>query len=319
VNIDDTYLNTVFFICRDEDINGSMRRVPRATGFFVTLPASKDTSYIYAVTARHCIQEAGQSFYIRVNTKQGYCDLPSEADGWFLSDTDDVAVAPFRASAVPDVAYSAIPLDQFVDEDFRYQGGPFSSVVRSIGGIELRVGHELFFLGLFIQHAGQERNLPIARFGHIARMPVEPVAIRRTDGTIERLLGYLAECRSWGGHSGSPAFFIYPGVQIVGVNAPPNTPFTGTIPISRQVEVIGFVGLVSAHFDIPTKAHTAGDVLGTVTTEVNSGIAVITPSDAIRTLLLREDVVEEREERDKKAKAEESAGSFDIAGSGGAT
>jgi hypothetical protein len=55
--------------------------------------------------------------------------------------------------------------------------------------IQPRVGHQVYFLGLFTEHYGQERNLPIARFGNISRMP-NYVTIE-TLGTKTSVIAYI--------------------------------------------------------------------------------------------------------------------------------
>ncbi len=64
--------------------------------------------------------------------------------------------------------------------------------------------HTVFFVGLFAQDYGRQQNLPVARFGQISRMPIEPVTFKYPGGVTTKALAYLVECRSWGGHSGSP-------------------------------------------------------------------------------------------------------------------
>ncbi len=48
------------------------------------------------------------------------------------------------------------------------------------------------------------------------------------------------------------------------------------------------------------KAETKGDILGEIQTQLNSGIAMVTPADAVKQLLMREDVVEHRAEQSAK-------------------
>jgi hypothetical protein len=223
VRIGDDYLNTVTFLCVEEQLDdGVFRPVPRATAFLV-LVTEAGLNYYYVVTARHCIEEAGRDpLYVRVNrADEGYEDIPSNRADWYTHDAADVAATPF---AVPDLALlrvSLIPLFQFVDGDYRFRGrqSVFEQTLATTNGLPVEPGHEVFFLGLFIQHAGRARNLPIARFGAISRMPIEPVAIRRQSGATERISGYLAECRSWGGHSGSPAFWVSPD-SVQGIELP---------------------------------------------------------------------------------------------------
>jgi hypothetical protein len=207
---------------------------------------------------------------------------------------------------------TSVPLDQFVGADYRYHGAadlPIAADIAKMGGQLVLVGHEVFFVGLFSQHAGRERNLPIARFGAVSRQPSEPISVQRSDGSIEELEGYLVEARSWGGHSGSPVFWYYPISEVFFVPDPTARPMNREarrragakaanqrqIPISREGGLIALLGLVSAHFDIPQQAQTQGDVLGQVVTNINAGIAVVTPAHHIRELIESEPVQEERD------------------------
>jgi hypothetical protein len=269
--------------------------------------------------------------YIRVNTATRYRDIPTTPDDWHESDDADVAVAlwaPTEGEGETPVL-TAVPLDQFVLADYRYRGSKDFSVPGPLAeeGQLIMVGHEVFFVGLFSQHAGTARNLPIARFGHVSRTPIEPVRVRRADGTTEAIDGYLVEARSWGGHSGSPVFWYYPGVQIIYVPAPPggpqaeplnraerrrqkSLPQPQNIPISREMGIIALLGLVSAHFDIPQAALTEGDVYGRIVTPLNAGMAVVTPAHKIAELLRSEDVATERNEY--SGGQEEPPATFDV-------
>jgi hypothetical protein len=80
--------------------------------------------------------------------------------------------------------------------------------------------------------------------------------------------------------------------------------------VPDQGYVMRLLGLVSGHWDIKQKAETVGDIVGTIRTAINSGIAVVTPAEAIRELLMREDVVEDRKkladefmEREERSRA----------------
>ena len=233
---------------------------------------------------------------------------PTDPDDWFVSDEADVAAV--RWSGPSECTITSVPLEQFVDDDFRYRNAEFPGLAEA-GGQLVHVGHEVFFVGLFSQHAGKLRNLPIVRFGNVSRPPLEPIAVRLSDDpadeTVTEIDGYLVEARSWGGHSGSPAFWYYPGIQGVFV---PDIRVKGMsrderrrkglaadaeILVSREMGVLALLGLVSAHFDIRQEARTTGDILGRVTTDINAGMAVVTPAHYIRRLLEREDVVEDPE------------------------
>jgi hypothetical protein len=69
----------------------------------------------------------------------------------------------------------------------------------------IREGDEMFFVGLFPQFYGTNENLPICRFGHIAMLPGESIPTELGPAQF-----YLMEAVTFGGNSGSPAFFYFP-------------------------------------------------------------------------------------------------------------
>jgi hypothetical protein len=337
LQLPELHLNTTAFLCIEEVRASGAVPVPKATVFFV-MDREGDPPYpIWVVTARHCIAEAradGRPMSIRVNTASGIRDIPTQPDDWHEADDADVAVALYNPlpggpedAHLEGPVFTAIPLDQFVWDDYRYRGskdfapsGPLTSE-----GQPIRAGHEVFFVGLFSQHAGKARNLPIARFGAVSRLPIEPVSVKRLGGRVEAIEGYLVEARSWGGHSGSPVFWYYPATNVVFVDPPPDgTPPPNRaarrrgqvappprIPISSESGVVALLGVVSAHFDIPQPAQTEGDVIGRIVTPLNAGIAVVTPAHEIKALLKREDVVAEREHY-RNAGEDEPAATYDV-------
>ena len=302
VTIPDAYFRTVVFLCVDEqDDWGDPHRVPRPTGFFVRVPLGMGptASVDYLVTARHCVEEAMEyeRLWIRWNLKAGgFIEVSTRCDDWVLSDNSDVAAILMLPTVLPadvspaDFETASLRLADFVgpEPEYKYVG---ESGIRPIE-VQPRVGHEVYFLGLFTQQYGQERNLPIARFGHIARMP-SAVTMEGPGGTQFESIVYLLEFQSWGGHSGSPVFFLSPMVledqKIVGGHYVT----TGV----NEAHISGFMGLLNSHFEIPKKAETEGDILGRIQTQLNSGIAMVTPADAVKQLLMREDVKEHREEQ----------------------
>jgi hypothetical protein len=308
VAVPDEYLQTVFFLCVDKLDNGVTKREPQATGFFVRVPLNSNPAagVDYVVTARHCIEEARghDTLYIRINRKVGgFVEIPTRVNDWATHDVADVAAIPILPVALPngvkptDLDQASLRLADFVGPgpDYKYIGeAPLLGKVE----IQPRVGHEIFFLGLFSQQYGHERNLPLARFGHISRMPSK--VEMESCGTRFEVIAYLAEFHSWGGHSGSPVFFLYPWMleteEVDNQGSVARTTFD-------LVHVSGFIGLVSGHYDIPKDAKTGGDILGKVQMDLNSGIAIVTPAEAVKELLMRSDLVAEREDLKKKEEA----------------
>ena len=90
-----------------------------------------------------------------------------------------------------------------------------------------------------------------------------------------------------------------------------NSPTGDMLVQPPGLKSVALLGLVSGHFGIKKKADVEGDVLGTVTQELNAGIAVVTPADTIHDLLMREDVVEDRVERIQKARKGRPSATFD--------
>lgn len=113
---------------------------------------------------------------------------------------------------------------------------------------------------------------------------------------------YLVEFRSWGGQSGSPVLvhrqlFHLVQVQLSSLSAHAGESRSETVwAQSPRTEAFGFLGLVSGHFDIEQHAQTSGDIFGSITTAINSGIAIVTPAEAVRQLLWRDDVTEDRQQ-----------------------
>jgi len=308
--VPEEYLRTVVFLCVDEQTESGTKRVPKATGFLVRVPieGSINNALDYVVTARHCIHEASsyRQIYIRENRKVGkFIEFPTKIEDWYLHDNADVAAIPLFPSALPkgikptDIDQASLKISDFVGggPEYKFVGDtPFG-----IREIQPRVGHQIYFLGLFTEHYGTERNLPIARFGHISRMP-DSLEIE-INNTYFHIVAYLVEFQSWGGHSGSPVFFLYPMVvedqiSLQFVEGGQKQNVTACVNL---VWLTSFMGLISGHYDISKEAQKTGDILGEIQVKLNSGIALVTPAEAVTQLLMREDLMEHRKKLSKTA------------------
>ena len=296
--IHDEYLKTVVFLCViDTGATGVVISTPKATGFLVSVPleGTHDTRVNYVVTARHCLEGARadncQQLNIRLNRIDGpFFELPTKIDDWICHDSADIAV--IRLGRLPrgirraEIDQAWFKIEDFVGPDYTYSFKHEGDVMR----VQPRVGHQIYALGLFQPHFGTERNLPIARFGNISRMP-ETLSFDNGHIRFDAVV-YLVELQSWGGQSGSPVFFMYP------VFRQDLLPLTGNSGASLMVGadlmwVNSFMGIISGHFDIHQGAEITGDLknYGTIQTDLNSGIAMITPAESVRQLLMREDLV----------------------------
>jgi len=268
--------------------------LPIGTAFFVELP----DGFRYLITARHILEQEQGEIHIRLNTKSGaseYQVTPHEQ--WHRSYDSDVAALTFVRKPDPKVhlAYKVVPFAHFVNTDYHYTGPALTEELRRKGGIPVQLGNDVYSFSLFTQRPGEQRNLPVVRFGRISGLPGEPIQVKGNPPF--EVIGYVTEGLSWGGHSGSPVFWSS-GPEVASKRLPDGSE---AIAIGR---VRGLLGLVSGHFDIPVKPEPTRmieversrvDNFDTMQVRLNAALVVVTPSDCIRKLLMREDLVRERE------------------------
>jgi len=322
MRIAETQIAISVFVCIDEEVApGTWARIPKATAFLTTIKGDPFWTG-YVVTAAHVIEGAGnRSLYLRANTDDGFDDIEIHREEWFIHDHSDVAIVRVKwTGKKPYDLYSIYPED-FVRADFSLQvpsalvagpsgiGQTSATVMQSV---QVATGDQVSIIGLFVQHYGQSKSLPIVRTGTIAQMPSVPVRYRHPGGTYSEQPAYLIEIHSHGGLSGSPVYVHRRFTALTQLDVPlvgqPGQAVPGKIWVQDpDAEFANFLGLVSGHFDIAQTAETTGDIYGTITVAINAGIAVITPAEAVRELLWRDDVLEDRLqdwEAAKKAKAE---------------
>lgn len=231
------------------------------TGFFVSMPVADDPNrmFIYLITARHVIVEAKRAsidgkIWLRVNTKTGFEYVVTEGSAWHTH-SEDSSIDAAVLSWAPDSThfdYMTIPNSLIVNEEI-------------ISKEAIGIGDEVFLVGLFVNHHGRKKNIPIVRVGNIAAMPEEPV-VTRLFGDME---AYLIEARSIGGLSGSPVFVYLPGVRVRG-NA-----------LGMGGRAFYWLGLMHGHWDLPILKEDMV-VEDSVSKEaVNMGIGVVVPATKI--------------------------------------
>jgi hypothetical protein len=309
VGIREEALDIAVFVCVEEQQpSGGSVRVPRATAFLTVIKGEPSWTG-YVVTAAHVLEGIGnRAFYLRFNTQTGFDDVETSRDEWFIHDSADVALVRVQWSTY---ALQSIRSEQFIDADYglRVQEMRDAGLIQLPGlfsgsTIQIETGNDVSIIGLFAQHYGRSKSLPVARSGTIARMPSELVEFMHPGGTRSKAIAYLVEFRSWGGQSGSPVLVhrqLFHLVQVqtssLSGDADPGQLRSETFWVqSPRTEAFGFLGLVSGHFDIEQRAQTSGDILGSIATAINSGIAIVTPAETVRELLWREDVTEDRQQ-----------------------
>lgn len=237
--------------------DGSERLV--GTAFFVARRFDDDV-FGYVVTARHVIdgiRDLGfDSVLLRVNSKTGGAQwLCYPISEWVMHpDGPSVDVAVLRG----------IILNGF---DHKMFGLGSSASTDVIHRENIGVGTETVIAGLFVNHSGKNRNIPIVRVGNIAAMPEEKVST--TVGPID---AYLIEARSLGGLSGSPVFAHVDSVSLD----------SDGIGLRIQAGSNYLLGLVHGHMNEPSA--TASDAIEDAAAsheKINAGIAIVVPVEKI--------------------------------------
>jgi hypothetical protein len=173
------------------------------TGFLVAYPFELDIpgfskrSHVYAVTNHHVI-ERGYTV-LRLNKKD------PTTDGRF-HDTYELTKADWKAICPgPDLAIARLD-DQTIVHEYRHLMWLPSGFVNSdhIAKGYTGIGSDVFIVGRFIGHAGQQRNMPVVKFGSIAMMPEDEIDVPNLSCGPQQV--YLVEARSTSGMSGSPVF-----------------------------------------------------------------------------------------------------------------
>jgi vacuolar-type H+-ATPase subunit F/Vma7 len=139
----------------------------------------------------------------------------------------------------------------------------------------LELGDEILFPGLFHPHKGESRNIPIVRLGNIAALREETVLNR--NGCAMDV--YLVESRSIGGLSGSPVFID------LAVLKRAHQPIAGAMAAHSEAlpfwERFKLIGVIHGHFDWEDKIPDNATSLRDSKFGINTGIAIVIPSEKI--------------------------------------
>jgi hypothetical protein len=266
-------LKCVGFVSRYEpDDEGGSRLQFGATAFIVGVTMEGKVGLAHLVTAKHVVEQIlpGETV-ITMNAKDGESlSLRTGNNKWFYHPTEkdavDVAVMPFGSARFDDYDVIWIPEGMFATDE-------------RIEEFQIGLGDELFIVGLFTRFFGRKRLTPIVRTGNIAMMPEDRVPVEGFDP----MEAYLAEGRSIGGLSGSPAFVRNT------VKMPMQT--AGGKPTAMAgLGDSHLLGLVHGHWRIPPNAT------ATQAEMVNMGVSIIVPAKKILETLYNPELVALRKE-----------------------
>jgi hypothetical protein len=275
MQVPDEIRKCVCFIYSKE-ADGSV--MPRGTAFFVSVPRTQGLAgnFVYLVTARHVLAKLKHrrpdgEFLLRLNAAdgEGVVWVDTQVDAWRTHPDDDLvddtAVLPW-APPLSVIDFKTYPLASAVTD----------TVIQEL---QLGIGEELFLPGLFVNHTGKSRNIPIVRTGTIAAMPDESIS-----SEIGPLHAYLAEARSIGGLSGSPVFVSTGPVRNIGNDV-----------VLESGRSFYLLGLMHGHYRVnASKTDTLGDEA------INMGIAIVLPVARIIETINQPEVAQMREREDAK-------------------
>lgn len=210
---------------------------------------------VFLVTAAHTISglkgKGVENVYVRINLLPGTAWwFETKIEQWQIA-SDPTVDAAFIKSDVPAATDAlAFPPRQQLDEDLQKK-------------FDFNITDDVSIVGLFSNHFGEFRNIPIVRSGHIASVQNDDELVNTVNG---KLRCALIEARSIGGLSGSPVL----------VHVAPHRILKHSIPTDGPH--IYLYGLISGHFPVRETELERNDreATGLDRGIVNSGIALVT-------------------------------------------
>lgn len=244
-------------------VKGQLR--PAGTAFFVfkAVPGHPGRTLGVLLTAHHVIagitkRSDDRIVVIRANNRgSGAQTFNVSVDAWDQPDESvDCAVLLWVPPPETNVAFGGWLLDDGVATD---------EVMRKEG---IGIGEEVFTVGLFRNHLGQDRNEPILRVGNIAALPVDPISTK----AYGPMRAILIEARSIGGLSGSPVFVHLGGVRV--------TEDKRVVMDDGTGRPFFFLGLMHGHWDA-LDTEVDAPMLDPGVEKLNMGIGIVVPAEQI--------------------------------------
>jgi hypothetical protein len=289
--IHDQILKSTVYLYRD--VNDAMNGVRQGgTGFAVSYPFSRDAehAHYYFVTTDHLARGAP---IVRFNMATGAVDVkPYRVTDWLSHpDGDDIAVARFLPDSVKGFDFLAINVGAFLTPEAVSNGG-------------ILTGEDVYMIGRYINHDGEQRNLPTARFGSIAMMPLEKIKHR---GLLVDM--FLVDMRSLSGYSGSPVIVDMSNANFRNayrqtVEESPLHRITQVLEITESLLPLRLVGIDCGHASMHEQLRTPDDEIAEefrhLHVRSNAGIAHVSPAWKILEVLNLPEFVKRREEDEER-------------------
>lgn len=279
------------------------------------------TAFLLALLGENILEDAGSCVVTAAHVIEGIKSR-GKRDAWLLMNPVEGDRIPIRVPLknwlfhptdrridVAVVDWDSVAEGQTVDHSMILSQMALTQKDHVEHGI--REGGTVFCVGVFTKHAGRMRVIPIFRTGNIALMPDAQEPIYTDRGPME---GYLVECRSVGGLSGSPVFSAIDKIVPPIIPTPP-----GYIPAEQYKAEIralwAWMGLMHGHWKIDKKTLATMDMATDDKKEpLNTGIAIVVPAWKVMEVVNHPRLVEMRKQRigrhrAKNTPVEDSSGS----------
>jgi hypothetical protein len=290
-HIPDLFLHAVVYLYPTEAAARSGAR-QGGSGFLVRV--GDPPGFLYAVTNKHVAWGSHPdppSPVLRVNTWDGGCDaVPLKVGDWVPHQDHSTDLVVARVEIDPSV-FCYFPLEEhwFAPLPPQPTLEPDAIWLPNLLG----PGTETFYVGRYVHHEGLRMNLPTVRFGNLAAMPSEPIAIRGMDPQV----GYLMEARSLGGYSGSPVFAIakhYMDVQ-------------GRVDFAMAT-LTRLIGVHCAQLDDRTLVRGKDGQRTGLHILQKTGMMVVIPAEKLRERLYSGGILKRRQEEQEKRERDRAEG-----------
>ena len=251
-----------------EDQDGHERFA--GSGFWVSegdLNSPRESWPTYLTTAAHVIDQ------VRNNSPVGSVRVRirmNEIAGGQKWEETPLELWKTHPDPAVDIAVMKMQLDYARWDHFAWPTEAFvhENSIEDDGGRAIGHGDDLFIAGLFYLHRGEQKNIPILRMANMAALRGERVLNR--DGRL--MDAYLVESRSIGGLSGSPVFYDVFAAKESHV---------GEHRFVRKPIRFRLLGVMHGHFEFPDLQPDAIVEDGNASLAINSGIAIVVPSEKI--------------------------------------
>jgi hypothetical protein len=199
--VPERFENAVVFMFGQHPESDDLVAGPGGTGVIIETPSATlpGQYHKYIVSNKHVIDETP---WVRLNTCDGSTRmLEFISEDWVSDGKEDLAVIDVTEC-----------LNLETDHYSCIEHREFLSSSRVIGN-HVGIGDQVFMLGLYSDHDGSTRNLPVARFGNIAAMPHPLVPVITGPGDPYKRPAFLNDMRSRQGFSGSPVW-VWRGQEV---------------------------------------------------------------------------------------------------------